>query len=100
MNSNLQPSVSGMRLTGLVTLLALVSAVAVAGCHSNAVARLGATAAAIKTSQVAPAPAPVPPEPSPTAAAFTNPLQGMEPVLPFDEKGVTPMETVGASDKD
>lgn len=99
MNSNLEPSVSAMRLTGLVTLLTLVSAVAVAGCHSNAVARLGAAAAPIKTSQAAPAPALVSP-PSPTATALPNPLLGMEPVPPFDEKLVTPMETVGASDKD
>ncbi|MBC7731868.1 MAG: hypothetical protein H7306_08210 [Bacteriovorax sp.] len=99
MNSSLESSASGMRLTGLVTLLALVSAVAVAGCHSNAVARLGATTAPIKTSQAAPAPALVSP-PSPMAATLPNPLLGMEPVLPFDEKQVTPMETVGAPDKD
>jgi hypothetical protein len=88
MNSTFEHSGNGLRLTGLVTLLALVSAVSLVGCHSHSAARGAATSTS------------PPIEASQTAPASPNPLEGMEPVQPFDQTRVTTMETVGASDKD
>ena len=74
----------GLRLTGFVTLLALASAISVAGCHSHDLARGSAAPTALT--------------PEETVAA--NPMAGMVPVQPIDDRPVTPMETVGASKDD
>jgi hypothetical protein len=79
----LEPKESGMRITGLATLLALVSAISVAGCHSHA----AASQPAMITSTT--------PPPVPTVGA--NPLAGLSPSPPYDETLITPTETVGAA---
>lgn len=86
MNTTFEPSGNELRLTGLVTLLALVSAISMAGCQLHAVAQTASSSAPVEAAQV--------------VASLPNPLEGMEPIQPFDEKLVTTMETVGASDKD
>ena len=86
MKMNLEPEVNGMRITGLATLLALVSAISVAGCHSHAAAsQPGVTTAAA---------------PSPVQAVGANPMARLSPAPPFDETLITPRETVGAAEVD
>jgi len=84
---------NGKRLTGLVALLAVASAISVAGCHAHAVAQ-----DASELMPLAATSAPSAPSAPETAVATT--FVGMEPTQPFDEKFVTPMETVGASGRD
>jgi len=86
MNATFEHCGNRLRLTRFVTLLALVSVILMAGCHSHAVARVAAASTPVGSSQAVP--------------ALPNPPEAMEPVQPFDEKPVTTMETVGASNKD
>ena len=81
MTTTLNSFSDGLRLTILVTLLALVCAF-VNACHPYAVAK---TSPNVERT-------------APTVDA--NPLAGMEPVLPIDERPITTMETVGASARD
>jgi len=71
----------GVRATVLVTLLALACAL-MTGCHSRAVAK--------ESAKVEPAGQPV----------NVNPLVGLTPTPPLDERPITTMETVGASQRD
>lgn len=81
MNTTLNSFSDGLRLTVLVTLLALVCAF-VTACHSHA---------AVKASPNAETSAPTVP---------ATPFAGTEPAQPLDERLITPMETVGASARD
>jgi hypothetical protein len=69
----------GLWLTYLVMLLALLCAT-LTGCQSHAVANVPATTLA--------------------EAAMPNPLAGMVPGQPIDDRPITPTETVGASSRD
>ena len=81
MTTRLLNARNGLRRTTLGTLLVLLCAI-VAACHADASARANANPK------------------KPPENVNVNALAGMEPVQPFDEKLVTPMETVGASPKD
>ena len=71
---------SGSWLTYLVMLLALICATST-GCHSHALSKV--PAAPIAT--------------TPAETIDPNPLAGMVPVQPFDERPIMPTETVGAA---
>jgi hypothetical protein len=71
----------GLWLTYLVMLLALLCA-SLTGCHSRAAVMISATAM------------------PPVVTGNSNPLAGMTPAQPIDERPITPMETVGASGTD
>ena len=90
MNTTLEPLGNGTKLTSLVTLLAVASAISVAGCHAHAVAQ-----GASELMPIAATPAALAPE---TVVVTT--FVGTEPVQPLDEKVVTPMETIGASSEE
>jgi len=86
MKMNLEPEANGMRITGLATLLALVSALSGAGCDSHA----AASQPPMVTVGV----------PSPVQTVWANPLARLSPAPPFDETLITPRETVGAAEVD
>ena len=71
----------GLWLTYLVMLLALLCAT-LTGCHSHAATKMSTTAT------------------PPAVIGDANPLAAMVPGQPFDERPITPMETVGASKDD